>query len=125
MKAKASGLLAVIAGLIMLAMPINALARDGGWRGHHDRGNHYGWFKHHDRDGGWYGGDRWRHHHHDYDNNWYGPYGYGRWDGYWYRHHRYPAVYRGYPGGLVCDYDGDDCRPAAPFAVPFSSVYPY
>ncbi|HKD66648.1 MAG TPA: hypothetical protein VKB84_07380 [Candidatus Binataceae bacterium] len=78
MKAKVYGLLASVVGLVMLAMPMTALAHDhDGW--HHDHGHHYGWYKHHHDDGWWY-----KHHR-------YNPYGYG------YGYGAYPPVVTGPP----------------------------
>ncbi|SRR5579875_667103 len=103
------GVLAAAVAMLVLAMPIVAFAHDG-W--HHDHGNHWGWYKHH---GGYgYGG---------YDG--YGGGGYpGYWDHHrheWWEHHR-GYGYGGYPGGMMCDEDGDDCRPAAPLSVPYGGM---
>ncbi len=106
------GLLAVVVALVVMAMPMQALAHDG-WG--HDHGHHWGWYKHHggygDQYGGGYGGypGDWKHHEHE-----------------WYEHHGYAgAGYSGYPGNLACDEDGDDCRPlpVPPISVPYSSYY--
>ena len=98
MKALVYGFLALVVTLVVLAMPMKALARDhDGW--HHDHGNHFGWYKHHGGYGdgyGWHPG-HWRHHDHD-----------------WYEH----RGYGGYPGNTVCDYDGDDCR-TVPWSYPW------
>lgn len=108
------GLLAVVIALVVLAMPMEALAHDhDGW--HHDHGNHRGWYKHHrDYDGGGYGygGYPGNWHHHDDDDDWYehhgyGGYGYGGYPGYGYG--GYPGYGYGYP--------------APPISVPFSSGY--
>ena len=111
MKAKAYGILAAMVGLILLAMPVRALAHDhGGYNwGHHDNGHHYGWYKHHGGDRGWYEGRGWHRHHDDDGDGWYGRYGDRRWDGY--PNQGYGGVY---PGSVV-----------PPVAVPLSGAYPY
>ncbi len=111
MKAKAYGILAVVVCLILLAMPMRALAHDhdgDGW-GHHEHGHHYGWYKHHGGDRGWYDGRGWRHHHDHDGDRWYGGYGDRRWGGY-----QNQGYYGVYPGGVV-----------PPIAEPWSSAYPY
>jgi hypothetical protein len=129
MKATIYGFLAVVVALLMLALPMKALARDhGGW--HHDHGNHNGWYKHHGSWGGhgYYRG-YWHHHDHDwYEHHGYGGYGYGYggYPGYGgYGYGGYPGYggYGGYPGNLICDEDGDDCRTAPLFSVPWQSGY--
>jgi hypothetical protein len=106
MKAMIYGLLALVVALVVLAMPMKAMARDhDGW--HHDHGNHWGWYKHH----GGYGYRGYGYHHHDHD---------------WYEHHGYGGYaygYGGYPENMVCDYDGDDCRPVPLMTVPWG--YPW
>lgn len=109
MKAIVYGFLALVFALVLLATPIRAMAHDhDGWR--HDHGNHWGWYKHHGGYGyGWHPGHL---HHHDYD--------------WWYAHHPYGSYaygYGGYPGNMVCDYDGDDCRPVPLMTVPWG--YPW
>lgn len=105
--------LAAMAALVVLALPVSALAHDhDGW--HHDHGRHNGWYKHQGWDGGGNPG-YWHHREHEWrEHEWrehhpYGGYGYG-----------YGG---GYPGNMVCDDDGDDCRPAPPIAVPGYSGY--
>jgi hypothetical protein len=108
MKMKGFGLLGMVVGLMMLALPVQALAHghDGDGRGHHDRGHHYGWYKHHGHDGDWNGRrGGWDRHHDrdDYDRgDYYGSNG-GRWNTYG----------RGYQG------------PVPPIPVPLSGAYPH
>ncbi|MGO9055856.1 MAG: hypothetical protein ACLQU2_00485 [Candidatus Binataceae bacterium] len=98
MKAAAYGLLTLVVALIMLAMPMKALAHDHGW---HRHGHHYGWYKHH----GWY--DRYPGYWRYGDDDWRGGYAY----------RGYP-----YPGNMVCDHDGDRCWPA-PSVSPWGYGY--
>ncbi len=107
------GFLAAAVALLVLAMPIRALAHD---RWYHDHGHHWGWYKHHGRYG-------------------YGGYGYPEYSGYtypgywghheheWWELHRYGGAGSGYGG-----YGGYSVnRPiSAPFGGPgyFGSV-PY
>lgn len=104
------GLFAAMVALLVVAIPIQALAHDhDGW----NHGHHWGWYKHHGYEGQ-YGGDYgypgdWRHRDHE-----------------WYEHHGYAgAGYGGYPGNLACDEDGDDCGPlpVPPIAAPYSGYY--
>src|SRR5262245_6331267 len=101
---KNTRILAVVVGLITLAMPITALAHDhdGKHWGRHDNGHHNGWYKHHRS---------------ERDHEWRYPHDY-RYEGYY-------GPYRGGNPGVVCDWDGDDCRPVPPIAVPWYSSYPY
>jgi hypothetical protein len=113
MRARVYGLLAAVVALAVLAMPMKALAHDHqGW--HHDHGNHRGWYKHQGGYGGYGYGEHpghWHHHDHDwYEHRGYGGYGYG-------------YGYGGYPGNMVCDYDGDDCRPVPFMSAPWSPGY--
>jgi hypothetical protein len=96
-------ILGVVVGLIMLALPMTALAHDHDGRhwGHHDNGPHYGWYKHH----GWEREHCWPRYH-----SYYGGYD-------WRYREGNPAV--------VCNYNGYDCRPVPPIAVPWYSSYPY
>jgi len=99
MKATVYGLLAAVIALVLLAMPMKALAHEHhGWG--HDNGNHWGWYKH--QGGGGYGAGPgfWHHHDHDWDHHdhdWYEHHGYG---GYGYGYNSYPGNYGygGYPG---------------------------
>ena len=95
---------AAVIALIVVATPMKVLAHDhGDW--HHDHGHHWGSYRHghgYGYNDGWYP-HHWHHHYH----GWYGPYPYG---GYAYGY--------SYPGHVVCDYDGDDCR-AVPWGYPW------
>jgi hypothetical protein len=139
MKATVYGLLAALVALMVLAMPMKALAHEHhGW--HHDNGNHWGWYKHRGGDGGYgYGGNPgyWHHHDHEwYEHHGYGGYGYG-YNGYpgSYGYGGYPGnnaygaypgnnAYGAYPDNTVCDEDGDDCQPVPPMSLPWPSGYP-
>ena len=86
--------------VIMLAIPIRALADDNEAHFHHDHGKHSGWYKHH-------GGYDEYYRHHDYDDG-YPRYREGRW---------------GYRGEMVCDDDGDRCWSSPPIVVPWQPSF--
>ena len=127
-KAILAGLFSLVVGAGMLAMPVQALAHDHdgdrGWgQGHRDNGNHFGWFKHGDRDDdagryqqrGYYQGNPGYSYNHEPDADDYG-YGGGYPNGAYGNRFGYPSngqgmVNRNHPGLLwTCDSQGHHCH---------------